>query len=75
MSALTIPDLSTVSSWPGLTPASIHLQETLDCRVKPGNDSTVDNSPITRADFRPSRRYINLARHVRAFGVGMDLGK
>jgi hypothetical protein len=58
-----------------MTRASIHLQETMDCRVKSGNDSTVDNSPITRADFRLYRRYINPARHVRAFGVRMDLGK
>jgi hypothetical protein len=28
----------------GLTRASIHLQETMDCRVKPGNDNTADNS-------------------------------
>jgi hypothetical protein len=28
----------------GLTRASIHLQEMMDCRVKPGNDSTADNS-------------------------------
>jgi len=24
--------------------ASINLQETMDCRVKPGNDNSVDNS-------------------------------
>jgi hypothetical protein len=28
----------------GLDPR-IHLQETMDCRVKPGNDDTSDNSP------------------------------
>jgi hypothetical protein len=27
----------------GLDPP-IHLQETMDCRVKPGNDKSVDNS-------------------------------
>jgi antitoxin CptB len=47
----------------------------MDCRVKPGNDETVDNSPNARADIRRSRRYINPARHVRAFCVRIGLGK
>ncbi len=59
-----------VSSCADLIRASI-LQEMMDCRVKPGNDDAVDNSG-TRADNRRSRRYINPARHVRAFGVRMD---
>jgi antitoxin CptB len=43
----------------------------MDCRVKPGNDDIVDNSPDIRADIQRSHRYINPARHrVRAFGVG-----
>jgi hypothetical protein len=42
----------------------------MDCRVKPGNDTSVDNSRLQRADIRSNRRYINPARHVRAFGVG-----
>jgi antitoxin CptB len=53
--------------------ASINLQETMDCRVKPGNDDMVDNSRNTGADISRSRRYITPARHVRAFGVGWDL--
>jgi antitoxin CptB len=36
---------------------------------------TADNSRNTGADIRPFHRYINLARHVRAFGVWMDLRK
>jgi antitoxin CptB len=35
----------------------------------PGNDDTVDNSSNTSTDIRRYRRYINPARHVRAFGV------
>jgi hypothetical protein len=31
-------------SCPDLIRASINLQETMDCRVKPGNDNPVDNS-------------------------------
>jgi antitoxin CptB len=42
----------------GLDPR-IHLQKTMDCRVKPGNDETVDNSPDIRADIRRSQGYIN----------------
>jgi hypothetical protein len=41
----------------------------MDCRVKPGNDGSVDNSQIARADNHRRHRYINFARHVRAFGV------
>jgi hypothetical protein len=47
----------------------------MDCRVKPGNDDTVDKSAIARADIRRYRRYINPARHVRAFGVALDQDK
>jgi antitoxin CptB len=52
--------------------ASIYLQEMMDCRVKPGNDDKVDNSPNARADIHRYRRYIKPARHVRAFGVGLE---
>ena len=44
----------------------------MDCRVKPGNDDKVDNSADARADIHRYRRYINPARHVRAFGVGLE---
>jgi antitoxin CptB len=48
----------------------------MDCRVKPGNDDTVDNSRNTGADIRHLDRYINPARHrVRAFGVLIGIGK
>jgi hypothetical protein len=43
--------------------------------VKPGMDATVDNSGNGRADIGASHRYINRARHVRAFGVGLGLKK
>jgi antitoxin CptB len=39
--------------------------------VKPGTDATVDNSGNERADIGTAHRYINPARHVRAFGVGL----
>jgi hypothetical protein len=52
--------------------ASIYLQKMMDCRVKPGNDRAVVNSPNARADILNPERYINTARHVRAFGVGLD---
>ena len=39
--------------------------------VKPGTDATVDNSGNGRADIGTAHRYINPARHVRAFGVGL----
>ena len=42
----------------GLDPR-IHLQKRMDCRVKPGNDETVDNSRDIRADIRRSQGYIN----------------
>jgi antitoxin CptB len=59
-----------------LTRASIHLQEVMDCRVKPGNDDTLDNSPKARADIHGNQRYINPARqHVRAFGVCIGIEK
>src|SRR5262245_24746375 len=41
--------------------------------VKPGTDATVDNSGNGRADIGVPRGYINPARHVRAFGVGLGL--
>jgi hypothetical protein len=41
----------------------IHLQEMMDCRVKPGNDDIPDNSPDIRADIHRHQRYINPARH------------
>ncbi len=44
----------------------------MDCRVKPGNDDTVDKCCIRRADIGAIHRYINRARHVRAFGVGLE---
>jgi hypothetical protein len=44
----------------------------MDCRVEPGNDDTLDNSQEGRADNDNRRRYINPARHVRAFGVGRE---
>jgi hypothetical protein len=57
-------------------PSSLErLQKTMDCRVKPGNDDTVDNSRDTGADNRRRRHYINRARHVRAFGVWIGLAK
>jgi antitoxin CptB len=52
------------------TRASI-LQKVMDCRVKPGNGDAVDNWGTGRADNGHSDRYINPARHVRAFGVGI----
>src|SRR5216683_5767148 len=57
---------------PGIHPSSQEaFSKKMDCRVKPGNDDTVDNSPNTWADIRSHERYINPARHrVRAFGVG-----
>jgi antitoxin CptB len=36
---------------------------------------TADNSRNTGADIHHRHRYINPARHVRAFGVGMDFAK
>jgi hypothetical protein len=61
------------ASYAGLTRVSIDLRkeffEMMDCRVEPGNDETVDNSQEGRADNDNRRRYINPARHVRAFGV------
>jgi antitoxin CptB len=45
----------------GLDPR-IHQKTTqvmMDCRVKPGNDEAVDNSPNARADIRGYQRYIN----------------
>jgi hypothetical protein len=61
------------ASYAGLTRVSITLRKNLskkmDCRVEPGNDDTVDNSQEGRADNHDRRRYINPARHVRAFGV------
>jgi hypothetical protein len=60
-------------SYAGLTRVSITLRKNLskkmDCRVEPGNYDTVDNSQEGRADNDNRRRYINRARHVRAFGV------
>src|SRR5262245_19621556 len=41
--------------------------------VKPGTDATVDNSGNGRADIGVPCGYINPARHVRAFGVGLGL--
>jgi antitoxin CptB len=40
-----------------------------------GFEDSVDNSPQRRADIRHPERYINPARHVRAFGVriGIDM--
>jgi hypothetical protein len=37
--------------------------------------NTADNSPNTRADIGVSDRYINAARHVRAFGVWMGIAR
>jgi len=45
----------------------------MDAGVKPGHDDTVDKSGIVRADIAGPTRYINPARHVRAFGVRMGL--
>jgi antitoxin CptB len=45
----------------------------MDCRVKPGNDEMVDKCRLRRADNRSFHRYIHRARHVRAFGVGLDV--
>jgi antitoxin CptB len=45
----------------------------MDCRVKPGNDDAADNWATGRADIRIPRRYINPARHVRAFGVRIGI--
>jgi antitoxin CptB len=54
---------------------AIQLEETMDCRVKPGNDGRADNLQNSRADIAPHGVYINPARHVRAFGVtqGWDM--
>jgi antitoxin CptB len=38
-------------------------------------DGSVDNSQHTDADIRQEHRYINPARHVRAFGVGLESKK
>jgi hypothetical protein len=56
----------------GLDPR-IHLQKRMDCRVKPGNDDLGDKLGIESADIRHPDRYINPARHVRAFGVRMGI--
>jgi antitoxin CptB len=50
-----------------------NLAKMMDCRVKPGNDGAVDNSQQRRADNRDHERYINPARHVRAFGVRIGM--
>jgi hypothetical protein len=55
----------------GLHPR-IHLSMTMDCRVKPGNDE-LKQMKQQRADSGRSSGYITPARHVRAFGVGLDL--
>jgi antitoxin CptB len=47
------------------------IRHTPALAVKPGTDATVDNSGNGRADIGVARRYINPARHVRAFGVGL----
>jgi antitoxin CptB len=47
--------------------------ETMDCQIKPGNDDVVDNSRNTGADIGRFDGYITPARHVRAFGVGLDV--
>jgi antitoxin CptB len=39
----------------------------------PGNDDTVDNSANASADIHQQHRYINPARHVRAFRVRMGI--
>jgi hypothetical protein len=49
------------------------LSRKMGCRVKPGNDDAVDNWGTGRADNGHSDRYINPARHVRAFGVGFGI--
>jgi hypothetical protein len=38
-----------------------------------GFDDAIDNSLNNRADIRHPERYINPARHVRAFGVRMGI--
>jgi antitoxin CptB len=50
------------------------MRKKMDDQNKPGNDDAVDNSQDERADIRRSRRYINPARHVRAFGVRIGMG-
>jgi hypothetical protein len=51
---------------------ALHPHQKLgDRRVKPGKEDAVDNWGQVRADKPRSGRYISLARHVRAFGVGI----
>src|SRR4051794_14421355 len=51
----------------------IHLSKRMDCRVKPGNEGA-GYFNTERADIGNVSGYINRARrHVRAFGVGLDL--
>jgi antitoxin CptB len=45
----------------------------MDWPVKSSKDDTVDNLARRRADIGENHRYIHRARHVRAFGVGLDL--
>src|SRR6266481_3812530 len=45
------------------------------CVWKRHRRDTVDNSRNTDADIRPPHRYINPARHVRAFGVWIGIAK
>src|SRR5262249_50470875 len=49
----------------------VHLSMTMDCRVKPGN-AHPKQMGTTRADIGHPSGYITPARHVRAFGVGLD---
>jgi len=49
----------------------------MDCRVKSGNDTPVDNMldsiVLARADTVTNHRYIKAARrYVRVFGVGLE---
>src|SRR5581483_10716215 len=55
----------------GLRPAHPSSSNGMDCQVKPGNDAWLRILCSEKgADFRHFDRYINAARHVRAFGVG-----
>jgi hypothetical protein len=54
----------------------IHLSSRMmDCRIKPGNDNLVAIHATVGADNGHSGRYTNAARHVRAFGVELELIK
>src|SRR5229473_6244825 len=51
-----------------------HAARSRSCARERHRCNTTENSRDTRADIRLLRRYINPARHVRAFGVGIGIG-